>query len=71
MHPAVAIALRDWREYNSRKDRWASLEMFQLEFMEHPRVVLTVGVIHGNGFKECALMDYTYVLEKDGTVRTY
>lgn len=71
MHPAVEVALRDWREYNSRKDKWAKLEMFQTEFMRHPRVVLTVGVIHGNGFKECALMNYTYVLNPDGTVGVY
>jgi hypothetical protein len=64
--PDIQMALNAWREINADPRRWAKLDMLQFE---HERVVNVIwGVIHTNGFKECAIQTIQYRLQPDGTV---
>jgi hypothetical protein len=64
--PDVQKALDAWREINADPRKWAVFEAIQFEL---ERVVnVKWGVIHSNGFKECAIQTIQYRLQPDGTV---
>ena len=65
----IQKGLNDFRTINADPRKWATFEALQFE---HERIVrVTWGVVHSNGYKECALQTITFFLEKDGEVREY
>jgi hypothetical protein len=65
----IQKALSDWRTINADPRKWATFEAVQFG---HERVVrVTWGVIHSNGYKECAIQTITFFLGISGDVHEY